>query len=127
MTARLLSFVASACFFSVGLASCGGQTVGDEGYFAGEPLPPPEKSKAKPTAAGAAADPASSAPVASASAAPASTGPSCDTPPPGGYPNCNKEASNAPCISAGIGECFLKCTSADPKPRTVPCPQARPL
>ena len=39
----------------------------------------------------------------------------------------NKDASNAPCISAGIGECFLKCTSADPKGRSVPCPQARPM
>ncbi|NUO52383.1 MAG: hypothetical protein HOV80_26335 [Polyangiaceae bacterium] len=127
MTARALFSIASACIVSVGLVACGGRPVGDEGYFAGEPLPPPEKSKAKPAAASASAEPPSSAAVASASAAPVSTGPSCDTPPPGGFPNCNKDATNAPCISAGIGECFLKCTSADSKGRSVPCPQARPM
>lgn len=127
MSARAIPSIASVSFLCLGLLSCGGRSVGDEGYFAGEPLPPPEKSKAKPAAvASASAEPAASVPP-PASAATTSTGPSCDTPPPGGYPNCNKEGSNAPCISAGIGECFLKCTGDDPKPRPVACPQARPL
>jgi hypothetical protein len=103
-------------------AACGGQTVGDEGYFAGEPLPPPEKKKrAVPSAAPSAGIGSSAPSIASAPAAPA--GPSCDTPPPGGWPKCNPDQTNRPCIAAGIGECFLHCDKSTP-PRSVPCPQA---
>lgn len=116
MTARSLLWITS-----MWLVACGGRAVGDEGYFAGEPLPPPEKSKAKPALLGS----ASASETSPAASAPASSGPSCDTPPPGGFPNCNKELTNMPCIAAGIGECTLKCTAQEQRP--VPCPQAKPL
>jgi hypothetical protein len=114
------AFVWTAAFW---MAGCGGRAVGDEGYFGDEPLPPPEK--AKPTTAAASAS--ASAPVA-ASAAPTPSAvtsvgdPACDKPPPGGFPNCNKEQSNAPCVAAGIGECFLKCGT---ELRPMPCPQTK--
>lgn len=94
------------------VAACGGQRVGDEGYFAGEPLPPPEKPRA---------GVAASAAASSAAAPSAVAGPSCDDPPPGGFPKCNAEQTNTPCIAPGIGECFLRCGSD--APRSVPCPQ----
>ncbi len=109
--------------------ACGGQTVGDEGYFAGEPLPPPEKPKRSVVTAAPSASDGSALPVsASASAAPA--GPSCDTPPPSGWPKCNADQTNTPCVYPGVGECFLRCSNCtgkpctEPAPRSVPCPQA---
>lgn len=90
------------------LLGCGGQRVGDEGYFAGEPLPPPEKPRAT-----------ASAPLASSVAPDASAPSICDTPPPGGFPNCNADKSNQPCLAAGIGECFLHC--GNEPPRAVSC------
>ncbi len=101
----------------MGLAfACGGQRVGDEGYFAGEPLPPPEKPKA--SAAGPVASASSSAPP-DAGAASAI----CEAPPPGGFPKCNADRTNEPCVAPGIGECFLHCAKTT---RSVPCQSAPP-
>lgn len=110
MLGRILTLAVLGLFLA-----CGGQRVGDEGYFAGEPLPPPEKPKPKPVVSAASS-------ASGAGAAPsAASGPSCDNPPPGGFPKCNAQQSNTPCIAPGIGECFLRCgTDA---PRSVPCPQ----
>lgn len=95
-------------------AGCGGQRVGNEEYFAGAPLPPPE-----PERPGASSAKASSAPAPSASAPPAK--PTChDTPPPA-FPRCNAAKSNAPCVYGDIGGCLVQCEGTEP-PVPAACP-----
>jgi hypothetical protein len=97
------------------LGACGGRPVGDEGYFAGDPLPDaPEEASAQPSAA----PPPSASASATASVAP---GDPCGAPPPRGYPRCEADPK-MPCVGGGIGECLLHCPGAVPK--SWPCPSA---
>jgi hypothetical protein len=94
-TLRGLALLLLALLIAV---ACGGSRVGDEEYFAGAPLPEPEKEDA--------------APVRSSSAAAvvaAPKPPSCDNPPERGFARCNKERSNVPCVYGDIGGCLVRC------------------
>lgn len=104
------------------VSACGGQRVGNEDYFAGAPLPPPEPDRPKAAAASASA---SAQP--SAAAAPAK--PTCHDTPPQGFPRCDPDQRNAPCVYGAIGGCLIKCEGAEaPVPAACPPPtQSGPM
>lgn len=114
----------SPIVFALGLVlvsgACGGRRVGNEEYFAGAPLPPPEPDA--PTL-GASARPSATQ---SASAAISAAEPTCHDKPAQGFPRCDATKSNAPCAYGDIGGCLVQCTGGEP-PVPGPCPTASPV